>query len=76
MSSLEADFPTLWKVIDRLNEASIPYMLTGSIAVNIYGHSRATNDFDIVIQIHSPDVKKIYNLLHFRHPNHRCNAVR
>lgn len=56
------EFPTLWKVINRLEKAGIPYMLTGSMAVNIYGHSRATNDFDIVIQIGSHHIKMLSSL--------------
>ncbi len=58
----DADFPTLWKVIKRLDRASIPYMLTGSMALNFYGHIRATNDIDIVIQIKPSDVESILNL--------------
>ena|SRR3989338_9861016 len=56
------DFPTLWKVTDRLEKAAIPYMLTGSMAVNVYGHARATNDFDMVIQIGPKNVKTLLKL--------------
>lgn len=62
MSSAPTDFPTLWKIIDRLDQASIPYMLTGSMAVNVYGHVRATNDFDIVVQIKSDSIKTLFHL--------------
>lgn len=56
------DFPTLWKVVDRLETAGIGYMLTGSMAVNVYGHARATNDLDMVTQIGLGDVKKLSKL--------------
>ncbi len=62
MTPTSNDFPTLWKVIGRLNQAKIPYMLTGSMAVNVYGHIRATNDCDIVIQITPTDAKKLLSL--------------
>lgn len=62
MNTLSADLPTLWKVIERLEKASIPYMLTGSLALNFYGHVRATNDIDIVIQIDPSETAKIYHL--------------
>lgn len=62
MSSFPTELPTLWKVIERLDRASIPYMLTGSLALNFYGHVRATNDIDMVIQVHPSDANRIYQL--------------
>ncbi|MDP2600729.1 MAG: hypothetical protein Q8P84_08380 [Deltaproteobacteria bacterium] len=56
------DFPTLWKVTDRLETVAIAYMLTGSMAVNVYGQARATNDIDMVIQIGLENVKKLLKL--------------
>ena len=53
---------TLWKVIDRLEKGDIPYMLTGSMALNFYGQMRATRDIDIVVQIRSEDVETLYQL--------------
>lgn len=53
---------TLNKVLDRLNQAKIPYMLTGSMALNFYGHPRATNDFDIVIEMDAEDEKRLFQL--------------
>lgn len=32
------ELKTLKKVIQRLEKGSIPYMLTGSMALNFYGH--------------------------------------
>lgn len=56
------ELKTLKKVIGRLNRVSIPYMLTGSMALNFYGQPRATNDFDIVVEIQKQDVEKIVSL--------------
>lgn len=39
------------EVCRRLDEARIPYMISGSTAANLYTQPRATNDVDIVIQI-------------------------
>lgn len=39
-------------VCGRLNEASIPYMLTGSMAMNYYAQPRMTRDIDLVVAIH------------------------
>jgi len=42
------------EVIAALEQANIPYMLTGSFASNLYGTGRATQDIDLVIAA-SPD---------------------
>lgn len=49
-------------VLERLNNAGIEYMLTGSIALNYYVQPRMTRDVDIVINITEAGVDKIYNL--------------
>lgn len=36
-------------IIDVLRRLGIPYMVTGSVALFVYGEPRATNDLDIVI---------------------------
>lgn len=56
------EMTTLRKVIQRLDGAGIPYMLTGSMALNFYGQPRATNDFDIVIEIQQSNVDQIVGL--------------
>jgi hypothetical protein len=48
----------LKRLVDALNDAGIPYMLSGSIGSGFHGQPRATNDVDIVIaptesQLHS-----------------------
>jgi hypothetical protein len=42
---------TLRAIIDRLAETEIPYMLVGSVAALAHGRSRATQDFDLVIDV-------------------------
>ncbi|MDI6783843.1 MAG: hypothetical protein QME64_07090, partial [bacterium] len=49
----------LKKVIQILESAGIPYMLTGSFASSLQGEPRSTHDIDIVVAIQKPAVKKI-----------------
>jgi hypothetical protein len=46
----------------RFDEAQIPYMLTGSMAMNYYAQPRMTRDIDVVIAIGSADVARIAGL--------------
>lgn len=43
----------------RLTEAGIPYMLTGSLAMNYYAMPRMTRDVDFVVELGLPEVDKI-----------------
>lgn len=61
-SAENPELKTLKKVLNRLEKSSIPYMLTGSIALNFYGHPRATNDFDIVIEVGERDEDRLVRL--------------
>ena len=47
------------KVINRLKKFDIPYMLTGGLAVTIWGRLRSTLDIDIVINLKERDRHKI-----------------
>lgn len=49
-------------VTGRLNEAQVPYMLTGSIAANFYAVPRLTRDIDIVVELRTVDVEKVFSL--------------
>lgn len=49
-------------VTQRLKDADIPYMITGSIASNFYTVPRMTRDIDIVIELKPKDVEKIYEI--------------
>jgi predicted nucleotidyltransferase len=42
---------TLREIVRRLEALGIEYMVVGSIAALAYGHSRSTQDFDVVIEV-------------------------
>ena len=46
----------------RLNEAEIPYMISGSIAANYYTVPRMTRDIDIVIELKEEAIDKFVAL--------------
>lgn len=46
----------------KLEQANVPYMLTGSFAANFYAIPRMTRDIDIVIAIQKPDVSRLYQI--------------
>ncbi|MCC6764290.1 MAG: hypothetical protein IT293_06475 [Deltaproteobacteria bacterium] len=46
-------------VVDRLDALSIPSMVSGSIAMNVYAEPRMTRDIDIVVAIRAADVDAI-----------------
>jgi hypothetical protein len=43
----------------RFDEARIPYMLTGSMAMNYYAQPRMTRDIDVVVAIVPEDVERV-----------------
>ena len=43
----------------RFEQADIPYMLTGSMAMNYYAQPRMTRDIDVVIAIGPEDVDRV-----------------
>jgi hypothetical protein len=43
----------------RFERAQIPYMLTGSMAMNYYAQPRMTRDIDVVIAISPDDVGRV-----------------
>jgi hypothetical protein len=46
----------------RFEQASIPYMLTGSMAMNYYAQPRMSRDIDVVIAIGPEDVGRVVAL--------------
>lgn len=44
---------------ERLEEAGIPYMVTGSVAAIAYGEPRLTHDVDVVVEMKLPDVPRL-----------------
>jgi hypothetical protein len=49
-------------IVDRLDMARIPYMLTGSMAMAAYKEPRETTDIDIVIEAREDDARKIFKV--------------
>ncbi len=43
----------------RFEQAGVPYMLTGSVAMNYYAQPRMTRDIDVVIAISPIDVDRV-----------------
>lgn len=52
----------LKKVCNALEEREIAYMLSGSIAMNIYTVPRMTRDIDIVINLQLSDIEKFVDI--------------
>jgi len=48
----------------RFEQAHVPYMLTGSMAMNYYAQPRMTRDIDVVIAITADDVERIVALFY------------
>ena len=53
----------LRQVIEMLDEAGVPYMLTGSLASAYYAIPRATQDLDVVIATDEARVEEIVQRL-------------
>ena len=54
---------TLEWICDKLDSVNIPYMITGGSAVGFWGHIRTTMDIDILIQIHSKQIRPFLKLI-------------
>lgn len=49
-------------VSERLDRAGIPFMLTGSLAMNYYAEPRMTRDIDIVVEIQPEEGGRMVDL--------------
>jgi predicted nucleotidyltransferase len=49
----------LEKVVEVLDEAEVPYMLTGSLASAFYAVPRATQDIDVVIEAQEEGIERL-----------------
>jgi hypothetical protein len=56
------ELEVLKDVAGKLNDARIPYMISGSVAMNFYAQPRMTRDIDIVIVLKENDVKRFVSL--------------
>jgi hypothetical protein len=56
---MSIELEILRDVSDRLTNANIPFMLTGSMAMNAYAQPRMTRDVDIVIEVDATDAPRL-----------------
>ena len=59
---MNEEFEILKLVAKQLGENDIPYMLTGSVALNFYATPRMTRDIDFVLEISEGDTSNIVAL--------------
>lgn len=59
---MSEELEVLKMVTGRLDGAGIPYMVTGSIALNFYAVPRMTRDIDLVVELSAPDADRIVSL--------------
>lgn len=62
MKPLLNEIDVLRDVCAKLEKAGIPYMLTGSLAMNYYAQPRMTRDIDIVVELGPADAARIISL--------------
>lgn len=56
------ELDVLKSVTARLQDAGIPYMVTGSMAANFYATPRMTRDIDLVVELSEGDVIRVASL--------------
>lgn len=56
------EFDVIRDVTERLTKAGIPYMLTGSIAMNYYSQPRMTRDIDLVVELYAKDIDRFLSV--------------
>jgi hypothetical protein len=56
---LAGELAVLRDVSRRLDEAAIPYMVTGSLALSFYATPRMTRDIDVVAELERHDVDRV-----------------
>ena len=61
-SEMSQELEVLKIVAKRLQEADIPYMVTGSVAASFYAIPRMTRDIDMVIAVESRDIDRLLAL--------------
>ena len=59
---MSEELEVLKAVAQRLADAMIPYMVTGSMAVNFYAVPRMTRNIDLVIELRETDVDRFVEL--------------
>jgi hypothetical protein len=59
---VETELDVLRDVSQRLRSAGIPFMLTGSVAMNYYAQPRMTRDIDLVVALGGTDAENFVSL--------------
>lgn len=59
---MSEELEVIREVTQRLEEAKIPYVISGSIAANYYTMPRMTRDIDIVVEMKACDVERFSRL--------------
>lgn len=59
---MNEELEVLKLVTQRLSEAAIPYMVTGSMALNFYAVPRMTRDIDLVVEVQEQGAERLINL--------------
>ena len=59
-SAMHEQVAVLEHITHRLEQAGIPYMLSGSTAMNYYAQPRMTRDIDLVLEIQAADTARLW----------------
>jgi len=59
---MPTEFDIIKEVVSRLDQAAVPYMITGSIADNFYAVPRMTRDIDVIIELSPSNVERLTGL--------------
>lgn len=62
MPFMSEELEVLKDVAEKLDDASVKYLVSGSVAMNFYAQPRMTRDIDIVVALKSKDVGRFVNL--------------
>src|SRR3989442_8778965 len=60
--AVSEELEVLKVVTGRLDAADIPYMVTGSMALNYYAVPRMTRDIDVVVELSMADADRVCEL--------------
>lgn len=56
---MKTELDIIADISERFEKLGIPYMLTGSIAMNYYAEPRMTRDIDVVVVIKNEDIESL-----------------
>ena len=59
---MNEELEVLKSIVDKLDKAGIPYMISGSMAANYYTVPRMTRDVDIVIELAKTDIDRFVKI--------------